>query len=401
MTPIELLTTLSVLFVLLFLCKPDTSEESKPTVVYPDQNLDFELPINSESPEETQRDMLHVVLHSQEELTDTQWKTHIPFEPNDPRDWHQYHGQERLKEFIQLQLDVLSPGESVKFMFIASKGQGKTTLFRIIGNKLLQKHASKYIEITPAMIKSKSKLDDLMESLEPNCILAIDEIHMFSRNIADTLLPAIEDNIYPFESGMRQLPRGICWLAATTDVGLLPEAFRDRFHILSLTELTLEDSVNILKDLSFPIEDQPALVLAKRSLGSPRELKRLFSVCRDVARNRKGSTIQDQDVDETCRLLDLDENGLYQHDRKVLEALYKNPKYYAMRKDGTRPKRYAHSERAIRALTGLDESLYRDEIEPKLLRTGFITIGTGGRELCEKTFRTYFPEAIENGEVTF
>jgi len=304
-------------------------------------------------------------------------------------------------EFIQLQLDVLEPGESVKFMFIAPKGQGKTTLFRIIGNKLLEKHSSKYIEITPAMIKTKSKLDDLMGSLETNCILAIDEIHMFNRNLADTLLPAIEDNIYPFEDGMRPLPRGIRWLSATTDVGLLPEAFRDRFNILSLEALTHEDSVNIVSDLPFGITPEAASVLAKRSLGSPRELKRLYSVCKDVARNRESTKIALGDIIETCRLLNLDENGLYQHDRKVLEALYKNPKFYAVRKDGTRPKRYAHSERAIRALTGLDESLYRDEIEPKLLRTGFITIGTGGRELCEKAFRTYFPEALEKGEVSF
>lgn len=317
----------------------------------------------------------------------------IFFEEDDPKDWSDYHGQEKAKKFIQLQLDVLKFERGVKFMLIAPKGSGKTTLFRIIGSKLQNKRGGRYIEITPAMMRSKLKVDELMRSLWPGDILCIDEIHMLSRPIADTLLPAIEDNIYPFPEGMRRLPDGISWIGATTDVGLLPVAFQDRFHLIALEPLKHNDMVNILSDLPFQIERDAAEHIASRSLGSPRELKRLFGVARDIALSNGDSVITRDHAFASFRLMDLDEHGLYAHDRQVLEALFNNPKYYAPRANGERPRRYAHSERSIRALTGLDESLYKDQIEPKLFKTGFITISSGGRELTEKALRTYFSGA--------
>jgi len=331
----------------------------------------------------------------EERKIDTQWVTDLFFADDDPVDWNTYHGQEKIKEFVQLQIDVVPPKEGLKLMFIAPKGSGKTTLFRIIAKKLLDKRGGRYLEITPAMVKTKEKLDDLMANLCPGDVLCIDEIHMLNRNNADTLLPAVEDNVFPFDAGMRALPPAITWIGATTDIGLLPEAFQDRFQILTLHTLPVDDLVKILKDLPYPITHDAAQEIAVRSIGSPRELKRVYKTSRDVATRDNHKTIDLVDAQEAFRLLELDENGLYYQDRKVLEALYKNPKLYAPRADGTRMVRYAHSERAIRALTGLDENLYRDQIEPKLLRQGFITIGTGGRELTDKTFLVYFPQALQ------
>lgn len=322
--------------------------------------------------------------------SDTNWASKIFFDTDDPQDWDDYKGQERIKEFIQLQLDVLPNTEGLKLMLAAPKGAGKTTLFRIIGNKLIRRRGGRYIEVTPAMIKNKKSLDDLMGSLKSGDILCIDEIHMLSRKVADTLLPAVEDNIYPFDSGMRSLPKAISWIGATTHVGLLPEAFQDRFQVVALEPLGTSELKGILLSLGFSIDKASALIMASRSLGSPRELKRTFKVARDVALSKNKNSIDTEVLRKTFSLLDLDEHGLYKHDRQVLEALYNNPKYYAPRKDGTRLKRYAHSERAIRALTGLDEALYRDQIEPKLLRAGFLTISSGGRELTDKAFETYF-----------
>jgi len=326
----------------------------------------------------------------EEKHLETQWVTDLFFADDDPVDWETYHGQGKIKEFVQLQIDVVPNKEGLKLMFIAPKGSGKTTLFRIIAKKLLDKRPGRYLEITPAMVKTKEKLDELMGTLLPGDVLCIDEIHMLNRNNADTLLPAIEDNVFPFDAGMKKLPPAITWIGATTDIGLLPEAFQDRFQILTLQTLALDDLIKILLDMPFPITKEAATEIALRAVGSPRELKRVYKTSRDVAFVREHDEISLEDATEAFRLLDLDEHGLYYQDRKVLEALYNNPKLYAPRADGTRLVRYAHSERAIRALTGLDESLYRDQIEPKLLRQGFITIGTGGRELTDKSFAVYF-----------
>lgn len=324
------------------------------------------------------------------EKAPTKWETDLFFDKDDPVDWSGYHGQEKIKAFTQLQIDVVPPNEGLKLMFIAPKGSGKTTLFRIIAKKLKEKRGGRYLEITPAMVKTKERLDELMADLKPGDILCIDEIHMLNRNNADTLLPAIEDNVFPFAEGMRSLPDGITWIGATTDIGLLPEAFQDRFQILTLQHLPVSDLVKILRDLHYPIVSDAATGIARRSIGSPRELKRIYKVARDVCVRNANKEIGIGHTLEAFRLLDLDDNGLYYQDRKVLAALHSNPKLYAPRADGTRLKRYAHSERAIRALTGLDENLYRDQIEPKLLRQGFLTIGTGGRELTDKAFAVYF-----------
>lgn len=333
---------------------------------------------------------LRIVIH--DDSPTTQWVTDLCFDKDDPLDWSNYHGQTQVKEFTQLQIDVVPRDEGLKLLFAAPRGGGKTTLFRIIAKKLIERRGGRYIEITPAMVRSKEKLDELMASLKDQDILCIDEIHQLSRHYADTLLPAIEDNIFPFNSGMRPLPIGLTWIGATTDVGLLPEAFQDRFQILTLQALSHHDLVNILKDLHYPITDKAAQAIATRSVGSPRELKRIYKTARDVCVRSREPLIRSTHTQEAFRLLDLDEQGLYFQDRSVLQALYRNPKLYAPRADGTRMKRYAHSERAIRALTGLDESLYRDQIEPKLLRQGFITIGTGGRELTDAAFEVYFPD---------
>jgi Holliday junction resolvasome RuvABC ATP-dependent DNA helicase subunit len=338
--------------------------------------------------EESKEKPLRIII--EEERVPTKWETKLFFDKDDPQNWKHYHGQGKIKEFVQLQIDVVPQDEGLKFLFIAPKGSGKTTLFRIIAKKLIEKRGGRYFEITPAMVNTKDRLDDLMVHLGDRDVLCIDEIHMLNRTNADTLLPAIEDNVFPFNEGMRKLPEGVTWIGATTDIGLLPEAFQDRFQILTLEHLPVKELTKILQDLHYPIFPEAAMEIALRSIGSPRELKRIYKVCRDVCVRDKASRIGFNHTLEAFRLLDLDENGLYYQDRKVLRALYNNPKLYAPRADGTQLKRYAHSERAIRALTGLDENLYRDQIEPKLLRQGFLTIGTGGRELTEKAFAVYF-----------
>lgn len=320
------------------------------------------------------------------------WVTGIPFDEDDPRDWSSYKGQEKLKDFIRIRIHVLENHKGIKLLLIAPKGAGKTTLFRLIAKDLIDKRGGRYIEITPAMLKTKKQLDELMSSLQDKDVLCIDEIHMLSRKLSDTLLPAIEDNIYPFDNGMRQLPQGISWIGATTDVGLLPEALRDRFYMLSLSDLGKEEMFAIVKSLSFPITEEACHELISRASGSPRELKKLFTTCKEVCMFLGKEKIDKVVVDKALNLLELDENGLYKRDRSALEVLAKNPKYYAPRADGRRPKRYAQSERALRALIGQDEALYRDEVEPKLLKAGFLTISSAGRELTPKAIETYFPD---------
>lgn len=324
----------------------------------------------------------------------------IPFDPGDPTTWEEYKGQDRVKEILQLILDTVDQNPRPAILLSGHKGLGKTALSRIFAKQYIdlnheltdnkyRERFGRYIEITPAMIKTKRDLDDLMSTLQLWDVLFIDEIHMFSREIADTLLPALEDNIYPFDDGMRELPEAFVWIAATTDVGLLPEALQDRFQVLPLEPLDLPSLASIVMMQPKPVSEAAAIEIASRSAGYPRELKRIYARARDVATRAGSETVEMKHALEAFRLLSLDEHGLYPVDRQVLETLFHRPKYFAPRKDGTRPFKYAQSERTIRTITGLDENHYK-QIESKLLRLGFLTIGTSGRELTPLALKTYF-----------
>jgi holliday junction DNA helicase RuvB len=321
-----------------------------------------------------------------EKQPEVRWESEIFFADDDPKDWHEYHGQDKIKEYLQLQIDVVPDDEGLKVCLICSAGGGKTSIVRIIGNKLISRRGGRYIELTPAMLETKNQIDDLLGQLKEKDLLFIDEIHMLGRGKADILLPAIEDGIHPFKGGMKKLPKNVTWIGATTDVGLLPAALKDRFQLLALAPLSKDNLKKILQDMPFPISERAADEIAYRACGSPRELKRVYKLTRDVARKHESEVIEIEHAEKAFDLLELDPDGLYVQDRAVLDALYNHPKTYASGKI-----RFSQSERAIRALSGIDESLFRDYIEPKLLNKGLLTIGTGGRTLTEKAIKKYFP----------
>lgn len=325
----------------------------------------------------------------------------VPFAPGAPTTWDEYKGQERVKRLAQLIVDTCHETPHPKLMMVGSKGLGKTALARIFAKQYIEDHFAnlprelrdseafkrgcRYIEVTPSMFETKQDLDALMNSIELFDVLFIDEVHMFDRRLADTLLPALAENYYPFDGGMRALPPAFAWVAATTDIGKLPEAFVDRWQVVQLEPLDVEQLTEIVKMQPWPITDEAALEIATRSAGWPREVKRVYARAKDVSVQKGTRLITPAEAREAFDLLDLDANGLYTHDRAVLRALHENPKFYA--RGGIR---YAQSARAIQALTGLDEEYYLTQVEPKLLRLGYITIGTGGRELTPKAKETYF-----------
>lgn len=327
-------------------------------------------------------------------------RAEVPFGADEPKGWSTYIGQDKAKELLNLSLATLAHNLRPRLMFVAAKGVGKSAIARIYAKKFLESwegaceaagvpFEGKYIETTGAMLQNKDELDKVMSQVRLYDVLFIDEVHQLPRNVADTLLPALQENRYPFSWGMGDLPQVVCWLGATTDVGLLPEAFQDRFQLVPLEPMTVEDLRRIVQVQPTPVDNDAAQEIAQRSAGYPREVKRIFARAKEVSIVDRSTSIRMPHALKAFELLGLDKYGLYPQDRAVLHALFSNPKVMAPRRDGTIPIRYAQSERTIRTITGLDEGFFK-AIESKLLRLGYLTISSSGRELTPKALNTYF-----------
>ena len=115
-------------------------------------------------------------------------------------------------------------------------------------------------------------------------------------------------------------------VGATTDPGKLSAPLCDRFGIiLSLRYYSPDDLLLIVKRtsraLNFPITIDAAYQIAVRGRGTPRIANRLFRRVRDYATYEGKSIIDLEATNHAMLSLNIDDLGLDQTDRKILECL--------------------------------------------------------------------------------
>ncbi|SRR5258706_3704077 len=318
----------------------------------------------------------------------------IPSKPGDPVSFETYRGQEAIKRRLTLRLNALKPGSSIKALFHAPAGQGKTALVRVLAHEMLQrKLINNYYETIAGKFDSKNDLDLFLRQVPANSIIFIDEIHGLPSSVRDALYPAIQDNIYMYSADVmfRHLPHGLHWIGATTDLGKVHAALRRRLIPIPLEPLSIEDKQWIALLQPREVNLDAALLMAERCW-SPWEIKdELYETAGDIATEKDSWTIRLEDVLDACGLLQIDQNGLRSKERLVLELLYKNPKKIKGE--------IVHSlaKNALVIMAGLDEASYTDSIEPKLLRLGYLSVSSVGRRLTYKGLNDYF-DGQENTE---
>ena len=316
----------------------------------------------------------------------------IPHKEGDPDTFKTYLGQDDLKERLSLRINAMKKGDSLKALFSAPPGLGKTALARIIAREL-GKHGliENYFEIVAGKVETKLQLDSFLSKVPAYSYVFIDEVHGLQGTSRDALLPALQDNVYAFNTGsetMTALPEGISWVAATTDVGKVHGAVQRRFTVFELTPMTLKNRYYLASLLPFAIEEQAAVEIARRCW-TPWEIKdEARLVARDVAVYEKSKIITYKHVIRAFKILGIDQNGLRARDRNVLEALYRSVRTIRGQV------RRGMSVRALVAACGLDSPTFYDKIEPKLLKLGYLRIAAGiGREITETAINEYFPNA--------
>lgn len=294
-----------------------------------------------------------------------------------PKTLDDYVGQSKAKENLKIYIDAVKiRGDTLDHVLLyGPPGLGKTTLSNIIATEL-----GVNIRTTsgPA-IEKQGDLAALLTNLSDGDVLFIDEIHRLSRSVEEVLYPAMEDYALDIIIGKGPAARSIrlplpkfTLIGATTRAGQLTTPLRDRFGVILKLELySPEELSTIVKRsagiLGVEISEEGAYEIASRSRGTPRIANRLLKRIRDFATVKGDGRITDKISRLALDMLEIDELGLDNTDRGMLEAIIK---FYDGGPVGLD---------TLAATVGEEAITLEDVYEPYLMQIGYLSRTPRGR----------------------
>ncbi len=304
--------------------------------------------------------------------------------PLRPRRFEDFVGQEKLKDNLRVFLEAAKRREEAldHVLFCGPPGLGKTTLARILAHELgVAIHTT-----SGPVLEKKGDLAGNLTNLGARELLFIDEIHRLNRVVEECLYPAIEDFVFDIVTGEGPAARSIriplntfTLVGSTTRAGMLTAPMRARFgYIGRVNYYTPSDlqtvALRSARILGVACDSEAALELGKRARGTPRVVNRLVRRSRDVAEVKADGRITLEVVRQTLAMLGVDENGLDEMDRRILEAIIE---HYSGGPVGIG---------TIAVVVGEESETIEEVYEPYLIQSGFLKRTTRGREVTRKAY---------------
>jgi len=304
-----------------------------------------------------------------------------------PRVLDEYIGQDRIRENLQVSIAAaLQRGEALDHVLLyGPPGLGKTTLAYVIGNEM----KAPVRATSGPVLEKPGDLAAILTTLADREVLFIDEIHRMSPTIEEILYPALEDYELDIMIGQGPSARSVkvplqkfTLIGATTRAGLLTSPLRSRFGIVHRLEFYEPSDMNEIvrrsaRILGVPISPEAAAEVARRSRGTPRIANRLLRRVRDFAQVRADGTITLDVAIGGLKLLEVDEYGFDEVDRKLLRTI--------IEKFSGGPVGVSSLAAAISEERDAIEDMY----EPYLIQIGFLDRTPRGRVATPRAYE-YF-----------
>jgi Holliday junction DNA helicase RuvB len=287
-------------------------------------------------------------------------------------------GQRKVVDRLRIMLDATKKRKEPlgHLLLDGPPGLGKTTLALALSKEL---GVECQITSGPALVAPKDLLSYLTNA-GYRSMLFIDEIHRLPPAVEEFIYPVMEDFRVDIVLGeglnartinMKLKPFTI--IGATTRSGMLTAPLRDRFtfreHLDFYDDQELTEIIGRnARKLRTEISGESARELARRSRGTPRKANNLLRWARDFATvHHEAGQITPEISERALSMLEVDFLGLEAQDRRYLTTLIT---VFTGGPAGLS---------AIGHTLNIPPDTLEDEVEPFLLRCGFIQRTPRGR----------------------